>query len=280
MGALSLKRCSFVVLDEADRMLDMGFEPQLREILPLIRPDRQVLMWSATWPKEVQNLAYTYLGTFIQVNIGSMELTTNKKIKQVFEFCENEQKETLLAGILEKLWNDSHEDASKRFMPRCLVFTNTKRMADELVYKMKQDQWPAEAIHGDKSQMDRDRILDNFKNGRKPILVATDVAARGLDVKDVVAVINYDFPSNIEDYVHRIGRTARGKNTEGTSFAFFTYDNRGNARDLIELLKSADQEVPSQLISMVPSRSNNSNFSRYGRGNRFGGNNSRNNRRW
>jgi len=271
MGYVNMKRCTYVVLDEADRMLDMGFEPQLKEILPLIRPDRQILMWSATWPKEVQNLAYTYLGDFIQVNIGSLELTTNKRIKQVFEFCEDRAKETLLAGILEKLWTDSHSEPTKRFMPRCLIFTNTKRMADELVYKMKRDQWPAESIHGDKSQADRDRVLDGFRCGKRPILVATDVAARGLDVKDLMAVINYDFPSNIEDYVHRIGRTARGKDAEGSSYAFFTYENRGNAKDLANLLKSADQDVPQKLLDVIPAHSIHNKFRRYGGNTSSGG---------
>jgi len=124
MGKVNMRRCSYVVLDEADRMLDMGFEPQLKEILPLVRPDRQMLMWSATWPREVQNLAFRHLQEFIQVNIGSAELTTNKKIKQVIEFCSDFEKESKLANIMTKIWDSIGGDESRRlFLAHSFLLT-------------------------------------------------------------------------------------------------------------------------------------------------------------
>ena len=277
MGKLSLKRISFLVMDEADRMLDMGFEPQLKEIVSRIRPDRQTLMWSATWPKEVQELARRYLGDYIQVNIGSLELTSNKKIKQHIEVCQEYEKEEKLAKLLQDIWTNSHVDETKREIPRLMIFANTKRNVDELVWKMQKDSWPAEGIHGDKSQADRDFALEQFRRGRRPILVATDVAARGLDVKDVKFVINYDIPGNIEDYVHRIGRTGRGSAIDGTSYGFFTERNTNVAKELVEILREAEQEVPNDLISMIPYRQSSSrSFSRYGgRGGGGGGRGSR-----
>jgi len=135
--------------------------------------------------------------------------------------------------------------------------------------KCKKDNWPADGIHGDRSQNEREAVLDSFRRGKRPILVATDVAARGLDVKDVMIVINYDFPNNVEDYVHRIGRTARGDEMKGTSYAFYTSTNSSCTREFIDLLKDAVQEVPDALYNMMPYR-NDKKKSRYGNG---GGNN-------
>mgnify|MGYP002718745900 CR=1 FL=1 len=162
-GKTNLRRVTYLVMDEADRMLDMGFEPQIRKILEQIRPDRQTLMFSATWPKEVQKLAHTYLKDFIQVTIGSLELSANLNITQIVEVCSDFEKRGKLIKHLEKI---SSENA------KVLIFIATKRVADDLTKYLRQDGWPALAIHGDKQQQERDWVLAEFKSGRSPIMIA------------------------------------------------------------------------------------------------------------
>ncbi|KAJ3341754.1 ATP-dependent RNA helicase dbp2 [Gonapodya sp. JEL0774] len=260
-GKTNLKRVTYLVLDEADRMLDMGFEPQLRKIVEQIRPDRQTLMWSATWPKEVQTLARDYLKDYIQVNIGSLELSASHNVTQVMEFCTEFEKRDKLMRKLEGIMKDGEQ--------RTIIFTQTKRTADDITKHLRQDGWPALAIHGDKQQTERDWVMEEFRSGRSPVLVATDVASRGLDIKDVKFVINYDFPPNIEDYVHRIGRTGRAK-ARGTAYTFLTADNAKNAKDLIKLLEEAKQEIDPKLLEMARFGYGGGGNSRYG-GRRGGG---------
>ncbi|CAJ0632372.1 5092_t:CDS:10 [Entrophospora sp. SA101] len=209
----------------ADRMLDMGFEPQIRKIVDQIRPDRQTLMWSATWPKEVKKLADDYLKDFIQVNIGSMDLSAGRNITQTIEVCSEYEK------------------------------------PDDVTKYLRQDGWSALAIHGDKAQSERDWVLGEFRSGKSPVMVATDVASRGIDVKDIKLVINYDFPTNVEDYVHRIGRTGRG-GAKGLAVSFFTTDNARQAKYLVNVLREANQEVDSKLLDLVKSASGNANNGR------------------
>ncbi|KAI9636855.1 DEAD-domain-containing protein [Dioszegia hungarica] len=234
-GKTNLKRVTYLVMDEADRMLDMGFEPQIRKIVSQIRPDRQTLLFSATWPKDVQRLAADFQHDFIQVNIGSMDLSANHNVKQIIEVCSDYDKRQKLLKHLEAI---SQENA------KVIIFVGTKRVADDLTKFMRTDGWPALAIHGDKQQAERDWVLAEFKAGRSPIMLATDVASRGLDV------INYDFPNNCEDYIHRIGRTGRAGST-GTSITFFTTDNSKNARELIGILTESKSEVPPELAEMA-----------------------------
>ncbi|XP_062213130.1 DEAD-box ATP-dependent RNA helicase 40-like isoform X2 [Phragmites australis] len=240
MRRVSLKQISYLVLDEADRMLDMGFEPQIRKIVKEIPHRRQTLMYTATWPKEVRRIADDLLVHPVQVTIGSVdELVANSAITQHIEVITPSEKLRRLEQILR-----SQDSGSK-----ILIFCTTKRMCDQLARTLTR-QFGASAIHGDKSQSEREKVLNHFRSGRSPILVATDVAARGLDIKDIRVVINYDFPTGVEDYVHRIGRTGRAGAT-GVAYTFFCDQDSKYASDLIKILEGANQKVPRDLEDMA-----------------------------
>lgn len=240
MGRISLHQISYLVLDEADRMLDMGFEPQIRKIVKNVPTRRQTLMYTATWPKEVRKIASDLLVRPLQVNIGNVdELVANKAITQNVEVLSSMEKRRRLEQLLR-----SQEPGSK-----IIIFCSTKKMCDLLAGNLNR-QFGAAAIHGDKSQSERDHVLNQFRTGRTPVLVATDVAARGLDIKDIRVVINYDFPTGIEDYVHRIGRTGRAGAT-GLAYTFFSDQDAKHASDLVKILEGANQQVPVEIRDMA-----------------------------
>ncbi|XP_011047343.1 PREDICTED: DEAD-box ATP-dependent RNA helicase 46 [Populus euphratica] len=240
MRRVSLNQVKYLVLDEADHMLDMGFEPQIRKIVKEVPARRQTLMYTATWPKEVRKIAADLLVNPVQVNIGNVdELVANKSITQYVELLAPLEKHRRLEQILR-----SQESGSK-----IIIFCSTKKMCDQLARNLTR-QFGAAAIHGDKSQSERDYVLSQFRTGRSPILVATDVAARGLDIKDIRVVINYDFPTGVEDYVHRIGRTGRAGAT-GVAYTFFGDQDAKHASDLIKVLEGANQQVPPEIRDMA-----------------------------
>ncbi|KAA8622981.1 ATP-dependent RNA helicase DED1 [Pyrenophora tritici-repentis] len=241
-GRISLASIKYLVLDEADRMLDMGFEPQIRRIVEgedmPPTAGRQTLMFSATFPRDIQMLARDFLKDYIFLSVGRVG-STSENITQKIEYVEDVDKRSVLLDILH-----THGAGLS------LIFVETKRMADSLSDFLINQGFPATSIHGDRTQREREKALEMFRTGRCPILVATAVAARGLDIPNVTHVVNYDLPTDIDDYVHRIGRTGRAGNT-GIATAFFNRGNRGVVRDLLELLKEANQEVPGFLESIA-----------------------------
>lgn len=236
-GRIKLDCIQFLVLDEADRMLDMGFEPQIRRIVESegMPRERQTFMFSATFPNEIQKLAGDFLIDYIFVAVGSVGAPSKDVIQRV-EWVEQNDKVNFVLDFLRNTGIDG----------LILIFVETKRGADLLEEILYDNRIPAASIHGDKSQREREDALKTFKSGKTPVLVATDVAARGLDIPNVTNVINYDLPSNLDDYIHRIGRTGRVGNV-GYAVSLFNDKNANIGRELAESLINNDQECPDWL---------------------------------
>eukprot|EP01062_Namystynia_karyoxenos_P020219 TRINITY_DN1766_c0_g1_i1.p1 TRINITY_DN1766_c0_g1~~TRINITY_DN1766_c0_g1_i1.p1 ORF type:complete len:635 (+),score=172.34 TRINITY_DN1766_c0_g1_i1:132-2036(+) len=233
-----LSQVNYAVLDEADRMLDMGFEPDVRRIFKQVSEKRQTVMFSATWPEAIQELAREFLQTPCRVTIGSEGLQANRDITQKVEVIDDREKFPRLLKLLQK-YHGSRDN-------RVLVFGLYKRECARLENDLWNKGWKAVAIHGDNSQAQRNKAFESFKSGETPLLVATDVAARGLDIKGVEYVINYSFPLTVEDYVHRIGRTGRA-GVPGFAHTFFTHHDKQLGPELIKVLEGAGQAVPKEL---------------------------------
>ncbi|KAM6979384.1 DEAD-box helicase 3 X-linked a isoform 5-T5 [Tautogolabrus adspersus] len=260
-GKIGLDYCNYLVLDEADRMLDMGFEPQIRRIVEqdTMPPKglRQTMMFSATFPKEIQILARDFLEDYIFLAVGRVG-STSENITQKVVWVEDNDKRSFLLDLLNATGKES----------LTLVFVETKKGADALEDFLYHEGYACTSIHGDRSQRDREEALHQFRSGRCPILVATAVAARGLDISNVKHVINFDLPSDIEEYVHRIGRTGRVGNL-GLATSFFNDKNSNITKDLLDILVEAKQEVPSWLESLAYEHQHKSNTR--GRSKRFSG---------
>ena len=223
---LTLGGVEVFVLDEADRMLDMGFIHDVRRIAAQVPRERQTLLFSATMPDEVASLAANLLRDPVRVEV-TPQATTVEKIVQSIYFVEKPDKRVLLANLLR----------DDRSMTRVLVFTRTKHGANRVVKELDRAGFEAEAIHGNKAQTARERALANFKRGATRVLVATDIAARGLDVEDVSHVVNYDLPNIPESYVHRIGRTARA-GASGIALSFCDAEERAYLVDIERLIRA------------------------------------------
>ncbi|KAF2970938.1 hypothetical protein GQX73_g2669 [Xylaria multiplex] len=237
----NLKRVSYVVLDEADRMFDMGFEPQVMKIFANMRPDRQTILFSATMPRIMDSLAKKVLNNPVEITVGGRSVVA-PEITQIIEIREENSKFLRLLELLGELY-DKDEDA------RTLIFVERQEKADDLLKELLRKGYPCMSIHGGKDQIDRDSTIQDFKAGALPILIATSVAARGLDVKQLKLVVNYDAPNHLEDYVHRAGRTGRAGN-KGTAVTFITPDQENCAPGISKALEQSGQPVSEQLEEM------------------------------
>lgn len=238
---IDLTNVHYVVLDEADRMLDMGFEPQIRKIMSDIRPDRQTVMMSATWPPGVRRLASKYMQMPAQIYVGSLDLAAVSTVSQEIVMTEQSAKRELLFDFVKN---------RMRADDKAIVFVGRKAMADDISSHFALSDIDATAIHGDRDQADREQSLRDFKSGIVKIIVATDIASRGLDIDDVTYILNYDFPSNAEEYVHRVGRTGRAGRS-GKSVTFFTREDWRHAQELIDILSKSNAHVPNELAEMA-----------------------------
>ncbi|XP_074057120.1 putative ATP-dependent RNA helicase DDX53 [Macrotis lagotis] len=237
---IRLKSITYLVLDEADKMLDMGFETQIMKIISDIRPDRQTIMTSATWPDAVRRLSQKYLKDPMIVYVGTLDLAAVNTVQQKIIITTEQEKRVLIHSFIDSM---KPED-------KVIIFVGRKLVADDISSDLSVRGIPVHSLHGNREQGDREQALDEFKLGVVKVLIATDMLSRGLDVLDITHVFNFDFPRNIEEYVHRIGRTGRAGQS-GEAITLFTKNDWKAADELINILHQAHQEVPQELISMA-----------------------------
>ncbi|CAF1073639.1 unnamed protein product [Rotaria sp. Silwood1] len=233
----NVRRVTYIIVDEADRMFDMGFEPQVTKILHSIRHDRQIVMFSATFPKKMEALMRKNLYKPIEVTVGGRSIVCKDIIQNIVIFDDDDEQKYL--KLLELLGIYQPQGS-------ILVFVDTQEHCDELMNKLMSNLYPCMSLHGGIDQYDRDSIITDFKNGDIPLLIATSVAARGLDVKNLTLVINYDCPNHYEDYVHRCGRTGRAGHI-GYAYTFITPTQERYAGNIIEALKTSNAPIPEEL---------------------------------
>ncbi|XP_043708851.1 DEAD-box ATP-dependent RNA helicase 24-like [Telopea speciosissima] len=241
MKAVTMFRSTYLVLDEADRMFDLGFEPQIRSIVGQIRPDRQTLLFSATMPHKVEKLAREILSDPVRVTVGEVGMA-NEDITQVVQVIPSDAEK--IPWLLEKLPGmiDNGD---------VLVFASKKATVDEVESQLLQKGFKVSALHGDKDQASRMDILQKFKSGIYHILVATDVAARGLDIKSIKSVVNFDIARDMDMHVHRIGRTGRAGEKDGTAYTLITQKEARFAGELVNSLIAAGQNVSMELMDLA-----------------------------
>ncbi|KAM9781274.1 putative ATP-dependent RNA helicase DDX46 isoform 2-T2 [Syngnathus typhle] len=231
----NLRRATYVVLDEADRMFDMGFEPQVMRIVDNVRPDRQTVMFSATFPRAMEALARRILSRPLEILVGGRSVVCSD-VEQHVLVIEEDQKFLKLLEIL----GHYQEKGS------VIIFVDKQEHADALLKDLMKASYPCMSLHGGIDQYDRDSVINDFKNGACRLMVATSVAARGLDVKQLILVVNYNCPNHYEDYVHRAGRTGRAGN-KGFAYTFITGDQVRYAGDIIKALELSGSPVPADL---------------------------------
>ncbi|XP_067937972.1 probable ATP-dependent RNA helicase DDX46 [Watersipora subatra] len=234
----NLRRITYIVLDEADRMFDLGFEPQVMKIIDNVRPDRQTVLFSATFPRQMEALARKILDKPVEVLVGGRSVVA-KDISQHVVICETEEKFLRLLELLGLY----QEDGS------VLVFVDKQEHADELMNNLCKHSYPCMALHGGIDQYDRDSTILDFKNGNIKLLVATSVAARGLDVKHLILVVNYDCPNHYEDYVHRCGRTGRA-GSKGVAYTLITPEQKRQAGDVMKAFELSNTSIPDDLKAL------------------------------